>query len=233
MSDLLLISKECAKSCTHLLNLEADTVTMNIATEYVRRERKQTTDLVPCIDIRECKRHPDLLPEDWILYDKWSSVSVFYRWKSDSDSFEILIEEIDRSSILNVEVNFTHCRFGGQRPWFSCPGNDCSHRRAAILYFHPLGLRCRKCSNLSYASQYEDKMFRRLRRANKLRLQLGGRQGLTNPMPEKPRYMHWATYERLYYEIIDIEIEAVYDFRDRAYARVGFLLERVGPHAAL
>ena len=215
-----------------MLNVQFAIDFESVTDACLERHRKRTTNLVPHIDIRKCKRHPDLLPEDWILYDKRSSVSVFHRWKSGSDPFEILFEEIDGSSILNVPTCFTPCTFGSERPWFSCPEVGCG-QRVAILYFHPLGLLCRKCANLSYASQYEDKQFRQLRRANKLRLQLGGQRGLTSPIPRKPRYMHWLTYQKLYFEIVELEFEAVYDFRDRAYTRLESLLERVGAHATL
>jgi len=51
-----------------------------------------------------------------------------------------------------VELLLTPCRFGGQRPWFECPG--CS-RKVLTLFWQPDRLRpeCRRCLRLTYRSQ--------------------------------------------------------------------------------
>ena len=200
----------------------------------VARPRAQTTDSVPHIDIRKCKRRPDLLPEDWIfapIGGRALGASAFYRWNTDSGPMEIMVEYPGSSSKRKIVLDFTPCRFGGRRPWFTCPGSDCG-RRAAILYFHPHGLLCRKCADLSYESQYEDGLSRQLRRANKLRRRLGGRPGWANPIPEKPRYMHWTSYDRIYREISDMEVDAVYGLRNRAFAQYASALDLYGPLGA-
>ncbi|PLS86916.1 MAG: hypothetical protein CYG60_04715 [Actinobacteria bacterium] len=51
-----------------------------------------------------------------------------------------------------IPLSWTRCNFGGQRPWFSCPGSGCG-RRVAILYGPTLPLLCRVCRGLAYASQ--------------------------------------------------------------------------------
>ncbi|HEY7295485.1 MAG TPA: hypothetical protein VH916_10605 [Dehalococcoidia bacterium] len=57
---------------------------------------------------------------------------------------------------------------------------------------------CRHCYALTYESRRESAGNRALRRAQKLRLQLGGSASLSEPFPERPKGMHWATYARLW-----------------------------------
>jgi hypothetical protein len=55
----------------------------------------------------------------------------------------------------SVSLTWTPCHYGGQRPWFICPGvvsrRDCS-RRVAILYGAGRHFLCRQCYHLTYAS---------------------------------------------------------------------------------
>ena len=94
---------------------------------------------------------------------------------------------------LFVPYVYTATEFGGQRAWFRCPG--CGSR-CRVLYGTD-SLRCRKYRGLKYQSQYETPPFRTLERARKIRRRLGksGRAG--DPLPAKPRYMHWKKYRRL------------------------------------
>jgi hypothetical protein len=71
-----------------------------------------------------------------------------------------------------VSLEWTPCNFGGERPWFVCPGvvngKRCG-RRVAILYGPGKYFLCRHCYDLRYESQREDKKDRALRRAQKIR----------------------------------------------------------------
>jgi hypothetical protein len=56
---------------------------------------------------------------------------------------------------------------------------------------------CRHCSRLAYASQQESAHERGLLKAQRIRVRLGGTANMLDDYPEKPKGMHWQTYERL------------------------------------
>jgi hypothetical protein len=58
----------------------------------------------------------------------------------------------------------------------------------------------RHCYDLSYQSQRDNVMYRALHKAQSIRERLGGSANMTEPFPEKPKGMHWRTYERLWRE---------------------------------
>jgi hypothetical protein len=103
------------------------------------------------------------------------------------------------------------CRFGGNRPFFICPGpgdgNDCG-RRISKLYLSHRYFLCRHCNQLAYASQYEQPWQRALRRANKLKQRLGIDVGIAEPFPDKPKGMWARTYGCFLDEILEAELLA-------------------------
>jgi hypothetical protein len=105
-----------------------------------------------------------------------------------------------------IELAWTPCNFGGERPWFICPGTDCG-RRVAVLYGPGRYFLCRHCYDLSYQSQRDNEMYRALHRAQDIRRRLGGSANMMEPFPEKPKGMHWKTYERLWWEHHEAEME--------------------------
>jgi len=73
-----------------------------------------------------------------------------------------------------VPVVWTPCNFGGRRPWFVCPGQNCG-RRVGKLYFPRYALAkyylCRHCYDLSYESRQKyDKRVAALRKHPELAL---------------------------------------------------------------
>ena len=99
-----------------------------------------------------------------------------------------------------VAIAWTPCRFGGERPWFICSvyanGTYCG-RQVAKLYDAGRLFACRHCYRLAYASQQESAHRRGLWKAQKIRMRLGGSASMLDKFPEKPKGMHWQTYERL------------------------------------
>ena len=99
-----------------------------------------------------------------------------------------------------VPITWTDCHYGGRRPWFICAGNcdgqDC-RRRVEVLYSAGDYFACRRCCDLTYASQQEPIRERGFLKARKILIRLGAKPDLFEGFPEKPSRMHWRTYERL------------------------------------
>jgi hypothetical protein len=51
--------------------------------------------------------------------------------------------------------------------------------------------------HLAYESQRESPSNRAMRRAQRIRMRLGGTANMFLPLPVKPKGMHWLTYQRL------------------------------------
>jgi hypothetical protein len=95
-----------------------------------------------------------------------------------------------------ITLAWTPCHYGSRRPWFLCPG--CG-RRVAVLCLGEQGFRCRHCARLPYGSQRETPLDRRYRKVRKIRQRLGASANLREPIRlcDKPKGMHWRTWERL------------------------------------
>jgi hypothetical protein len=94
-----------------------------------------------------------------------------------------------------VTLEWTPCNLGGRRAWFLCPARGCG-RRVAIIFGGSI-FACRHCHKLAYASQRERADDRATRRADRLRDKLQWEPGILNGDGNKPKGMHWRTYERL------------------------------------
>lgn len=117
---------------------------------------------------------------------------------------------------LAVQIVHQPCRYGGSRPYFLCPGSrngrPCG-KRVSKLYCAGI-FRCRQCARLIYPSQSENQIDRALRRADKLRVRLGGSNlGLGAFVPRKPKGMWRRTYTRLQEEVLRLD-----DMADAAFA---------------
>ena len=95
-----------------------------------------------------------------------------------------------------IWLSWSKPNFGGQRYWFCCPETG---KRAAKLFLPRGGHRflSREAYQLGYACQLETRSDRLMRKARRRHRALGG-QGdpLEEDAPEKPKGMHWRTYER-------------------------------------
>lgn len=81
-----------------------------------------------------------------------------------------------------------------EKVFFECP--HCK-RRAGILYGLGKYFLCRLCCNLTYSSQQSTKLKRLVKKAQRIREDVGGIRDLLVEFPAKPKRMHWATYNGL------------------------------------
>ena len=118
-----------------------------------------------------------------------NSVQLIYKVRRPSEEWQ----SID----MPVQLSWSDCRFGGQRPYFICPVVRCGKRVQHLYDGFPYFV-CRHCLNLAYGCQREELLDRAARRADKLREKLGVEGGVLNGAPfRKPKGMHRKTYYRL------------------------------------
>jgi hypothetical protein len=95
-----------------------------------------------------------------------------------------------------ISLTSSQPNYGGRRYWFCCPGTG---KRAAKLFLPRGGHQflSREAYRLGYACQRETRTDRLMRNARRLHRELGGKgDALEEDAPEKPKGMHWRTYER-------------------------------------
>lgn len=136
-----------------------------------------------------------------------TKVDLNYRWRAYGEDW-VQTEQ-------PVPITWTPCQFGGNRPYFQCPGivngRHCG-KRVIKLYLGGRYFLCRHCYNLAYKSQSETYTDRLLRRANKRRLALGGEPGIYSWI-EKPKGMWQRTHNRHKNEILIAERLATNEMR--------------------
>lgn len=117
-----------------------------------------------------------------------------------------------------IPLTYVSCYYGNQRPYFHCPGvvngKHCG-RRVGKLFAGGKYFLCRNCYKVTYTSQSEAKHCRALRRANKLRIALGGEPGTAHWIAPKPKGMWQRTYQRKRREIEHHEHAANLEFLNR------------------
>jgi hypothetical protein len=151
-----------------------------------------------------------------VLY--WNRLGYFrhsrwFSWVRTRDGERLASVEIQHHSVIlkyrshsygddwsdveqRVTIAWTPCRFGGERPWFVCSVQSCG-RRVTKLYSIDRLFACRRCHQLAYESQQESTRHRGLGKARKIRMLLGGSANMFDEFPDKPKHMHWGTYNRL------------------------------------
>lgn len=117
-------------------------------------------------------------------------------------------ESPDREE-YDVGIERTPCNFGGERPWFRCPGEECG-RRVGKLYLPPGGdhFLCRHCYDLAYESS---RASGNSKKTAKLRYERAHRKlepdsdlhhpALGTLAVRKPDGMHWDTYDAIHADL--------------------------------
>jgi hypothetical protein len=109
------------------------------------------------------------------------------------------------------------CRYGGERPYFLCPGklggNACG-RRVTKLYNGGRYFLCRHCYHLTYASQCEDYLMRLRRKARKAVERVDASASTWLDL-ERPKGMWRRTYDCLRRRAFDLEMQTEDKFEGR------------------
>ena len=157
------------------------------------------------LDVRQLHRRDCLRPGlafswSWSWGDEPAgSISIFTGADSIRLSYSTRAgEQVDEL----VDLDRTPCNYGGTRTWFRCPRCD---RRVAVL-FGGKRFWCRHCHGIAYAVENEDAMSRLLRRSNKLRERIKVKAGTAYPVTFKPKHMHQRTFDRIRWQIQEIEL---------------------------
>jgi len=112
-----------------------------------------------------------------------------------------------------VRLTWTPCNYGGERPWFICPGvvngYHCG-RRVGKLYLRGKYFLCRHCHDLTYKSRNDGQKYRALHKCQRIRRRLDGSANMMEPFPPKPKGMHFDTYLEVWHE---------HDRADREYTQ--------------
>lgn len=169
--------------------------------DYLRWSTKSTTGSQHRVDIRWMRQQGRLKQGStgwlsWSLNGKQTGnigyrveakyLILNYRYRPSGGEWEDVQE--------TVMFDWTACNYGGKRAWLLCPNCD---RRVAVLYGAGRYFLCRHCYNLTYASQQVQRYDRLMMKAQAIRERLGGSANLLELFPEKPKGMHWETYQRL------------------------------------
>jgi hypothetical protein len=169
---------------------------------YWRWDAKRTVNQIHSVDVRYLARGGLLRPGlDFTVSqtgggESKSTVGYSMAHEGCSLRYEITYKDGTSKSVrTNIKFLTTPCHLGGERTWFQCPHWNCG-RRVAVLYCGS-SVACRICHNLSYASQNESLLDRRLRKGQKLNRALGQEGWFLKDFPDhKPKGMHKATYQR-------------------------------------
>jgi hypothetical protein len=194
---------------------------------YWRSGAKDCADDYNRLDVRHCARAGMLEPGRSTVW-KWrfrDEVVAAINVRVETDRLVLKYRHGGDGDVLKhenyvVRIVRTPCRFGGTRPWFLCPVRGCE-RRVAVLYGGGI-FACRQCHELAYRSSRESVSDRAARRADKARARLGWEPGILNGSGDKPKWMRWETFERLYGEHDDglqLFMQAIVSITDRRSRR--------------
>ncbi len=164
---------------------------------------KATTDSYRAIDVRRWAREGLLEPGRAFGWEWTCNGETTGSIKARAELGCIVLDYRTRSGGSDwqaqsypVYLDTTPCHLGGARQWFLCPARGCG-QRVARLHGGEI-FACRHCHQLAYPSQHEDAGDRAARRAHRIRDRLGWPGGVLEGSGwEKPKGMHWRTYQRL------------------------------------
>jgi hypothetical protein len=161
-------------------------------------DAKRVTSSFLCIDVAHLKKTGALSPgAHFTLVFAQGKGEIAGETEDASVWFSYAVWQDDhyKDEMYRVPLSYTPGQLGGERPWFLCPYINCDKRVRKLYIAHRLG--CRHCLYLSFQSKNESHSERIARKADKVRLKLGWREGILHPEGHKPKRMHWQTFNRL------------------------------------
>jgi hypothetical protein len=161
----------------------------------------------PALDIRQLRRagklqvgHSSII--SWAR-DGEREPCASIQMAADDDAITLTFQTVEDGALVHqrIPLEYTAQALGGRRAWFTCNvvanGRHCG-RRVAVLYVtrNPV-FACRRCHDLSYASQREALGHRGIQRARKIRLTAGGGPNVLEAFPRRPANMRREVYAAL------------------------------------
>ncbi|MCP1659106.1 hypothetical protein [Neisseria perflava] len=111
--------------------------------------------------------------------------------RTDENTLIMRYTHHDEPQHYTIRLLCTTCNYGGTRAWFECP--SCC-RRVGVLYSGRRFL-CRHCRNLNYPSTRQPSFYRVFDKTNRKLKKIDGKG---YGFPNRPKGMHFKTYERLF-----------------------------------
>lgn len=120
-----------------------------------------------------------------------------------------------RDVSYHVPIDYTDCNFGGSRPWFRCPtdAGGCNRRVRKLylpIYADQERFLCRECYDLGYRSSRSsgNELERAEQRYRKAFAKADAEDRRPHPnntpsLPDKPKGMHWDTFDDLLADVRD------------------------------
>jgi hypothetical protein len=105
-------------------------------------------------------------------------------------------DESEHLHFTSIDLALVACNYGGYRYFCYCP---ICNKRVKSLYLCKSMFACRHCLNLIYPSQNETLSLRLYKKSKKIKSKLDDREWT------KPKWMRWATFEKLRNEYFNLE----------------------------
>ena len=134
-----------------------------------------------------------------ITWSRGGSVTAWIRYQVEGHGLRLIYRTRRSGDVEWRDIDelfpfiYTATNFAGRRQWLQC----LSCQRCCRVLYGGAYFRCRRCHGLRYESQYEPAWLSGTSRAQKIRERYGGSGSLDEPFPDKPKGMHWRTYDRL------------------------------------
>lgn len=124
------------------------------------------------------------------------------------DHLETIYQQGGETWTQEIKFLFSQEHFGNFRYWFRCPSHKCLRRCRKLFLRHsscgaPVFL-CRRCLFLAYRSQNKSFWDRIITKRWNLIRKLGTD---SDWIRERPKGMHWKTFERLKMKLSELDIE--------------------------